>query len=220
MLWNLLGTSLISKAFGLDETARHAFESYDSEFTSNAVVLIALKLLAYSFLLFNHFEQSTMATSLAPDKLAYQEAHIDDDRGPQIISVSIFLIVITSVVIVLRFMARKARRLPYEWDDWLSVGGLIFTILTCVVNIVSVHYGLGRHLIATNPKTGYIIFKAGFFLSVAYTLAHFFIKMSILFLYKRIFTTLSTWFRLGLYFCMAYVSAWAFGIFVTLVSQW
>ena len=161
-----------------------------------------------------------MAVNVTPQDIAYQEAHITEDRGPQIVGVSSFLIAITTIVVLLRFVARKARHLAFEWDDWLSVGGLIFTVLMCVVNIVSVHHGLGKHLIATDPAKGYIIIKAGFFLSIAYTLGQWSIKMSILLLYKRIFNTRTPWFKVALYFCMAYICVWGLGIFVTLVSQW
>ncbi|KAI9705376.1 MAG: hypothetical protein M1820_005206 [Bogoriella megaspora] len=65
-----------------------------------------------------------MASVLSPADVQFQQSHIDDDRGPIVTAVSIFLIVVTTLVMVLRFAARKARSLPYGWDDWLAVGGL------------------------------------------------------------------------------------------------
>lgn len=90
----------------------------------------------------------------------------------------------------------------------------------CVINIVSVHYGLGKHLVATNPLTGYKILEAGFFLSLDYALAQWFIKMAILFTYVRIFTLRIKWFKYAVWFCMFYVSAWAFSLIITIVTQW
>ena len=101
------------------------------------------------------------AGNLPPEDIAYQKAHIHDDHGAMVNGVSGFLIAITTIVVGLRFIAKKVRRNPLEWDDWFALSGLIFTILMCVINIVSVHYGLGRHLLATDPMKGYKILQAG-----------------------------------------------------------
>jgi hypothetical protein len=60
----------------------------------------------------------------------------------------------------------------------------------------------------------------GFYLSITYTLAHFFIKMSILLFYIRIFTLHITWFRIGIYTTMAYVTGWALSLLVLIFGQW
>ena len=161
-----------------------------------------------------------MAATLTPKEIAYQKLHIKDDQGPGIKGVSIALIVITALMISFRFVARKIRALPFEWDDWFSIGGLIFVIMMCVINIISVRYGLGRHFAAITGNTEYKVFELGFYLSIAYAFGHWFIKMSILFLYKRIFSLRTLWFKVAFYFWVAYVSAWTFAHFIVIVAQW
>ena len=65
-----------------------------------------------------------------------------------------------------------------------------------------------------------VFVKAGFFLSLVYAIGHWFIKMSILFLYMRIFTTRMRWFNIIIYVCIAYVSGWTLGLGITIVTQW
>ena len=66
-----------------------------------------------------------MGSPLTPADIAYQQAHITEDQGPRLLAVSIFLITVTTIVVVLRFIARLVRNLPLLWDDWLSFGGLV-----------------------------------------------------------------------------------------------
>ena len=46
-------------------------------------------------------------------------------------------------------------------------------------------------------------------LSITYSCVHFFIKMSLLLLYRRIFTTFDRTFRIALYVIMAYITGWS-----------
>lgn len=55
---------------------------------------------------------------------------------------------------------------------------------------------------------------------MTYTLAHFFIKMSILLFYIRIFDLRMKWFKVAVYATMAYVSGWAFSLIVFILAQW
>lgn len=77
-----------------------------------------------------------MASSLSPEDIAYQQAHIHEDRGPMIVDVSILLIVVTTISVALRFLARFIQSLPLQWDDWLSAAGLVMVVLMCVENII------------------------------------------------------------------------------------
>lgn len=81
-------------------------------------------------------------------------------------------------------------------------------------------FGLGKHLLATDPTKGYKILQAGYFLSLTYALTHFFLKMAILFLYIRIFTLNIKWFKYAIYATIFYVSGWSIGMVVTILSNW
>ena len=66
--------------------------------------------------------------SLSPEEIAYEEAHIHDNRAyQQIIPLAIFgLLAFASVV--LRFIARRSKGVPLGLDDWLIVAAIFFGI--------------------------------------------------------------------------------------------
>ena len=66
-----------------------------------------------------------MASALPPEAIAYQTAHAGENKGPTVIAVSIVLMIINIVVLIFRFIARHVQKLPYKWDDWLSIPGLV-----------------------------------------------------------------------------------------------
>ncbi|KAL8912158.1 MAG: hypothetical protein Q9171_002792 [Xanthocarpia ochracea] len=94
-----------------------------------------------------------MASTLTPEDIAYQQAHIHEDKGPMIVD------------------------------------------------------------------TGYKILEVGFYLSITYTLAHWFIKMSILLFYIRIFTLRVKWFKIAIYATMTYISCWAVSLLFIIFLQ-
>ena len=58
-----------------------------------------------------------MASTLTPEDIAYQQAHIHEDKGSIIVDVSIFLVVVTTITVALRFLARFIKTLPLQWDN-------------------------------------------------------------------------------------------------------
>lgn len=62
---------------------------------------------------------------LTPEQLAYLEAHLGDNRGPRILAVSYFLIAITVITVILRFVARAVRKLPWQIDDYSMIPALV-----------------------------------------------------------------------------------------------
>lgn len=49
-----------------------------------------------------------------------------DDRGPQIEAVTIFMLVLATVAVTLRLLARYiSARAGFWWDDWLSLAALV-----------------------------------------------------------------------------------------------
>ncbi|KAK6957401.1 hypothetical protein Daesc_000185 [Daldinia eschscholtzii] len=123
-----------------------------------------------------------MATppSLTPGQIA----QMDEDEGPVVVAVSAFFIAISTATIVLRFLARLARRMKLGLDDWLSFGGLI-----------------------------------GLYNAFVYIFAHWFIKMSILAFYTRVFTLNVLWFKLAVYIMTFYTTGWAVGVFFATLFQ-
>jgi hypothetical protein len=69
-------------------------------------------------------------SAFTPAQIAYQQAHIDDDRGPSIVGCAIFFIIFPTIVVALRFVARFARKLPLEHDDYLTLPSLVTMLRT------------------------------------------------------------------------------------------
>lgn len=61
----------------------------------------------------------------SPEQLAHILAHLDESRGPQIVAISVLFIVMSSVVVVLRFIARKVRKLSWLIDDYFMLPALV-----------------------------------------------------------------------------------------------
>lgn len=59
--------------------------------------------------------------ALPPAALAFQKAHIKENRGPLVIGVSATLIALITVAVSMRFLGRRVRQLPLLSDDWLTV---------------------------------------------------------------------------------------------------
>ena len=66
-----------------------------------------------------------MASLDGPEFIAYQKAHMNDDRGPSIVGCAIFFITFTTIVVGLRFIARVIRKLPLKLDDYFTLPALV-----------------------------------------------------------------------------------------------
>ena len=62
---------------------------------------------------------------LPPSEVAYEEAHLSDDRGPLVVGVSGLLMGVVVVIVSLRFIARRTRHMPLLTDDWLALVGMV-----------------------------------------------------------------------------------------------
>ncbi|MCJ1351259.1 MAG: hypothetical protein MMC33_001243 [Icmadophila ericetorum] len=155
-----------------------------------------------------------------PSEIAYQLANAHQDKGPLYKGIAVFLIILSTVTVVLRFTARYKKKLPVGVDDYLTIPALILCILLCVENIICVSYGVGKHfLVAVDQTKLYLIFKVGFLNSLTSTFSIFFVKMCILFFYKRLFGMRTTWFKWAIWIMMGYVSALATAFFILLIAQ-
>ena len=76
-----------------------------------------------------------MASLPTPQEIAYQEAHITDDRAGSIIAANAICYAIGIVAVALRFLSRRISKIKYEWDDWLVVAGLVRPLLPSILHI-------------------------------------------------------------------------------------
>jgi hypothetical protein len=153
---------------------------------------------------------------LTPEQLAT----FDEDRGPTVVAVSSLFIGLCTIVVGLRFYARLNRRVSFGLDDWLAAASLVFIILYSVTCIISPPYGLGRHVWAADPTQIWKILRIGLFNALIYFTVHWFIKMSILAFYHRIFTFRITWFKYSVWAVGIYTTAWYISSFFAGLFQW
>lgn len=74
--------------------------------------------------------------ALPPAALAFQKAHIKENRGPTVIGVSATLIALVTVAVSLRFLGRRVRQLPFLLDDLLTIPAWFFVTMLCVTNFL------------------------------------------------------------------------------------
>ncbi|KAH8651306.1 hypothetical protein BX600DRAFT_516887 [Xylariales sp. PMI_506] len=95
---------------------------------------------------------------------------------------------ISSITLVLRFLARSKSGQPLRVDDWLVVAGYLISLLAIVGIFIQLANGLGYHMTNLTTASQVMIFKGNFVLQRANQPAMACIKISILAFYMRIFT--------------------------------
>ncbi|KAH8697265.1 hypothetical protein BGW36DRAFT_427231 [Talaromyces proteolyticus] len=137
-----------------------------------------------------------------------EPAQIQGDRAPEIIAVAVVGIAISTIAVVLRFIARSQARpgaLMFWWDDWTILATLIVSHGFLSLNIAWTNYGLGKHFL-TVPFSAAVpnnnISHASILL---YAVCIWLIKITTLLLYARIFQVSRTFVSI----------LWGFGACVT-----
>ena len=68
---------------------------------------------------------------LTPAQVAYIQTHLYEDQGPRVVATSITLMVLVVLAVVLRFIARNIRKLPWEIDDYFMLPALVGSLSVC-----------------------------------------------------------------------------------------
>ncbi|KAF2737795.1 hypothetical protein EJ04DRAFT_430322, partial [Polyplosphaeria fusca] len=125
-------------------------------------------------------------------EIAHQVAHANDDRRPIFIAANVVFLVLAFVAVGLRFFARRKSKTPLGWDDWLIclAAALLTGHVTCL--LWCVRLGMGRHTIYITDVKGFLI--TSLFAETFYNLSIPATKLSILALYRRIFSRATGWF--------------------------
>ena len=63
---------------------------------------------------------------LTADDIAYQKAHIQDDRSKTIVVSHAICLSLAAIAVLLRFMSRKIGKVALERDDYMIFAALIF----------------------------------------------------------------------------------------------
>ncbi|KAI9684642.1 MAG: hypothetical protein M1829_000015 [Trizodia sp. TS-e1964] len=135
--------------------------------------------------------------------LAYQQAHIADDRSNFVIAVTTALLTLATIAVALRILSRRLIKAPIKWDDALvilavvSAAGpsapygqqLLSYAMFGVGVVMGVSHGLGKHILRNSNRDIEMFLLAEFIFEIIYCSAITTTKISILFLYRRLFAT-------------------------------
>ena len=150
---------------------------------------------------------SAARMALPPSVIAYQQQHISDNKQPGLIAVSVICLTLACFAVGLRVISRRKARNPLGPDDYTIFLALVFTAIFVAMVLVCTRFGLGRHLILVTDGTSFgkvcicsrlrshcpvseqITNSTQSLLAteILYNPAIFTTKLSILFLYRRIF---------------------------------
>ncbi|PLB44809.1 hypothetical protein P170DRAFT_512954 [Aspergillus steynii IBT 23096] len=142
--------------------------------------------------------------NLTPEEIAYYEAHADDNRQSSKTAANIVGIVLTLGAVGARLFARYCSRVRLSWDDYLIFLALMGQLSYAILLFMSNANGDGRHMIFVKNYKRFVQESAAN--AIVYAITVMATKISILFLYRRIFPTRSL--VLGAYFVGATVIAY------------
>ena len=125
--------------------------------------------------------------SLPPPPVDRPGFNLNANQHPRLEASSIVLIVLPTLFVVLRLASRKVARAGYWWDDLLIVITLVLSLGLTIANLVSPHYGFGRHIWALPPEDAEYFLKILFAFEILFYLTICFTKLSIIAFYRRIF---------------------------------
>ena len=104
-----------------------------SEFGSLILILPSLFLSSLKVSLAYSEARSSRTISimlmLPPDEIAYEEAHINDNRGPILVGVTTILLVLGILAALGRFASRRMTKAALATDDWLVLFSLVCVLV-------------------------------------------------------------------------------------------
>ncbi|TEY78488.1 hypothetical protein BOTCAL_0048g00140 [Botryotinia calthae] len=151
----------------------------------------------------------------------------NQDRGPPLRSFLIFLLIISTLSVVVRFWSRAimpcqssgGKKSPrFWWDDWMALLCLSansikpFTAATTSMGLYLIHLGLGRHFDTIPPAQQTTVLKAFWATYFVYDTAISCAKSSVLFFYARIFASANKRFMYTILAAQIVVFLWLFSI--------
>ncbi|KAF2141715.1 uncharacterized protein K452DRAFT_308785 [Aplosporella prunicola CBS 121167] len=109
---------------------------------------------------------------------------------------NIILVILATVMVVLRYVARRIRNNPIWWDDGWVVASMI-------MQITYAQHGMGHHIATIPPQNQVFVAKQLIAYQIVYYASMVTVKQSYLFFYLRIF--IDRKFRLAAWVCMGIV---------------
>ena len=122
---------------------------------------------------------------LSTSEIEHEQEHRHDSRVISIVVSNIVVFAFAAIAVVLRLLSRRMRRLAMETDDYMAVIALVLCAGFFTAIMIDVRNGLGKHTILAHDL---IAFGKGIVAMEAfYTAGIIPVKLSIAFLYRRIF---------------------------------
>ncbi|KAI9669825.1 MAG: hypothetical protein M1817_004566 [Caeruleum heppii] len=160
-----------------------------------------------------------MSSALSPEVLAYQRLHWHDDKTPAVIAGSVLLIFFASLAVCLRLLSRKLIGAPWKADDYTIMVALFFAYGLFGTMIAGAHFGLGKHMVRVGLENTTKMLQGVYALEAIYPWCTASCKISILLLYRRIFTKRNRQFMLACYIVAILILGWAVAGFFALLFQ-
>ncbi|KAF2867684.1 hypothetical protein BDV95DRAFT_646623 [Massariosphaeria phaeospora] len=125
--------------------------------------------------------------SLPPSEIQYQKEHINDNVQPNIYASCFICLPAAFIAVGLRLVSRRMTAGGFGRDDSMILLALLFTsgFVTCCIWVTVL--GMGKQQILMDPENTVEFVKVTLAAQILYNPAIFFTKLSILFLYHRIF---------------------------------
>lgn len=154
--------------------------------------------------------------------MGYSFAPVNDRNG--LIAMCVIFSLSSTAAVILRFYSRKFKGLRFQADDWLIAASLVFVLglnfmflAGCVQNVITGHSPVVNDF-PVSTETEHLAEKYKYGFQTTEKLAFGLIKLSILFLWRRIFGhvrafNIVSWIMIGI------VTAWSITFFLATVFQ-
>ncbi|KAF2462875.1 uncharacterized protein BDR25DRAFT_385439 [Lindgomyces ingoldianus] len=137
-----------------------------------------------------------------PEEIAYQTAHISEDRSVLVIAVSLVFLGVVILSLILRITARRVGNSKLALDDYLSIGATV-ALIGVTISACYGTFSAARTLCLYINKD-----QATLAMSVCYPWSIALAKLSVLSLFARIFTMSNRTIQIGVYFFTVYTILW------------
>ncbi|KAL9638588.1 MAG: hypothetical protein Q9164_001454 [Protoblastenia rupestris] len=133
--------------------------------------------------------ESTTASTAFSELCGSAVPSLHDNRGSQVVGVASAMIALSTIMVALRCVSRKLSGAKFGVDDAFILIALLFTYGNNILFILLAKYGAGRHWIMIPGDQSFSFLKGSFAGEVLIGPCITAVKLSILFLYRRIFAT-------------------------------
>jgi len=160
-----------------------------------------------------------MSLNTSDPTIAYELAHIHDDRRYQVVTSAVVFGTVALISVFLRLISRKINNVAYGLDDFLIVIAMFFGIGLVITASMMAHDGIGKHTIAATVPDIMNIGKTEFALSIMYPPCIAMTKLSIVALLKRIFNHVHPMYTFAMHAINVYLVLWLIGLMLVVLLE-